>query len=44
MHMKAFSHFLKKFLNDKYPHVDFDFLFLASCAKYSYGFESYNIN
>ena len=23
--MKAFSHFLKKFLNDKYPHVDFDF-------------------
>ena len=27
MHMKAFSHFLKKFLNDKYPHVDFDFYF-----------------
>ena len=23
--MKAFLHFLKKFLNNKYPHVDFDF-------------------
>ena len=25
MHMKAFLHFLKRFLNDKYPHMDFDF-------------------
>ena len=23
--MKTFLHFLKKFLNDKYPHIDFDF-------------------
>ena len=28
MHMKAFLHFLKNFLNDKYPHVDFDFYLL----------------
>ena len=25
MHMKAFLHFLEKFLNGKYPLVDFDF-------------------
>ena len=25
MHMNAFVYFLKKFLNDKYPHIDFDF-------------------
>ena len=28
MHIKAFLHFFEKFLNDKYPHVDFDFDFL----------------
>ena len=27
MHMKAFLHFLKKLLNDKYPHIDFGFYF-----------------
>ena len=25
MHMKGFLHFLKKFWNDKYLHIDFDF-------------------
>ena len=25
MYMKCFLHFLKKFWNDKYPHIDFDF-------------------
>ena len=24
MHMKDFLNFVKKFLNDKYPHIDFD--------------------
>ena len=28
MHVKAFLHFLKKFLNDKYPRIDFDFYLL----------------
>ena len=32
MHMKGFLHFLKKFLNDKYLHVDFDF-HLSRCTR-----------
>ena len=30
--MIAFLHFLKKFLNGKYPHIDFDF-YLSRCAQ-----------
>ena len=32
MHMKAFLHFLKRFLIDKYPHMDFDF-YLTCCSQ-----------
>ena len=29
MHVKTFLHFLKKFLNEKYPHIDFEFYLLC---------------
>ena len=32
MHMKTFLHVLKKFLNEKYAHIDFEF-YLSCCTQ-----------